>query len=64
MSQKVTALHIDTRGYVVKVRALSKSRRGSSFTLRSGTAERAGPGKEPLRVAVALAVAAALKSDD
>jgi hypothetical protein len=64
MGQKVTALHIDARGYVVKVRALSKSRRGSSFTLRAGTAERMGPGRTNLRAAVQVAIERALKADE
>ena len=61
VGQKITALHIDLKGYVIKVRALSKSRRGSSFTLHETTAERAGPGKELHKVAVAGAVEDALK---
>ena len=61
VSQKITALHIDMRGYVIKVRALSQSRRGSRFTLHEATAERAGPGKELQKVAVMGAVEDALK---
>lgn len=63
MGQNITALHIDMRGYVVKVRALSKSRRGTSFTRHESTAERAAPGKTELKVAVRSAVEAALKRD-
>lgn len=64
MSQKITALHIDLRNFVVKVRALSKTRRGSSFTLRETTSERVAPGKEFVKEAVEQAVEAALKPAD
>lgn len=63
MGQKITALHIDARGYIVKVRALSKSRRGSTFTLYQATAERQGAKKEDLEAAVAEAIGAALNQE-
>ena len=60
VGQKITAIHIDISGYVVKVRALSQSRRGSRFTLHQATAERTGPGKELTKAAVMGAVEDAL----
>lgn len=64
MGRKITALHIDASGKVVKVRALSKTARGTAFTLRQGTAERGGPGKKNLRAAVEVAIGLAIHPED
>lgn len=61
MGQKITALHIDVRKYVVRVRALSKSRRGSTFTLHENQVASEGPGTDLRKAAVEEAIGLVLE---
>lgn len=56
MSRKITAFRIDISTGDAKVRAMSKSRRGTQFTLGATTVRPAGKGKGPLKSAIAQAI--------
>ncbi|GAH44252.1 unnamed protein product [marine sediment metagenome] len=62
MTRKITAFHIDISRGTARVRALSKSLRGTTFTLDAVEVKPAGKGKGPLKSAVAQAIEEAILS--